>query len=455
MAKRLPRDIQKKLSAFKNRTDSRSSRQDVYINAFSGFGGARDPMQRTSFQIGEVPGNTTLETLYRFNWVARRIVEAIPEDAIRQWIEISIQDADLSTNIQSRFDELCAAELIEEALSLARLYGGALMIIGATDGKNPAEPLDENKISEIRFLTTLDRWQVAIGKTYDDPMQPNFGKPKTYRLQTAAGKKSVQGEIHESRVIRFNGSYLPERTRISNQGWCDSVIVSVNDALKHHGTSVQAGAILFQDFITKVLKIPNLAQLIADNNESTIMARIQYAIANMSSLGVSVIGQDEEMQKIQTPITGLVELIEKYIDLVSAASGIPKTRLFGQQLGTLSGADETTRNYYDLVKSYQKKHLRRPIHRLISLLLREQNETDPGDWSFEFCSLWQPTEKETAETRKLVAETDEIYIENNVLYPEEVAVSRFGSDGYSPETIIDTEARDRRKNPVADEEGFE
>lgn len=409
-------------------------------------------MQRTSFQGGTVPGRVELEELYRHNWVARKVIEALPEDATRQWIELNIDDSELSTDIQSRLDDLDASERIEEALCLARLYGGAIMIVGAMDGGDPAEPLDESKIEKVRFLTNLDRWQIAIGKTYDDPLKPNFGRPETYRIQPATGKKIIsQDLIHESRVIRFDGAYLPERTRAINQGWCDSVIVSINDSLKNHGTSVQAGSVLFQDFITKVLKIPNLAQLIADNNESTILTRIQYAISNMSSLGVSIIGQDEEMAKIQTPITGLVELIDKYIDLVSAASGIPKTRLFGQQLGTLSGADETTRNYYDAVKSFQKKKLQKPINRLISLLLSEKKTRYDKDWSFSFRSLWQPTEKETAETRKLVAETDQIYITNSVLFPEEVAVSRFGADGYSPETVIDEKARDRR-SPIDETE---
>ncbi len=438
----MSQDLERKISAFEARKGQKThSRVDAYVNAYSGFGGTRDPMTRTTFVGGRVLTKTELEDLYRFNWIARRIVDAIPEDVCRQGIKLNIEDQDLSARVITRLEKIGAWPALEEALCLARLYGGNIMVLGAMDGQEPTTALDERKLDQLKFLNNLDRWQLSIAQKHDDPMQENFGRVKTYRLQPMAASTPIdQRVIHASRVIRFDGAYLPDRLRIQNQGWADSVIIAVNEALKHHGTSVQAGAILFQDFITKVLKIPNLANLIADGEETTLMARIRYAVANMSSLGVALVGQDEEFSKIQTPITGLVELIDKYVDFVAAASGIPKTRLFGQQLGTLSGADETTRNYYDLVKAYQKKHLRAPVSRLISLILA-QEKADPGPWSFEFASLWQPTEKENAETRKITAETDQIYISNNVLQPEEVAVSRFGSDGYSMETTIDFDSR--------------
>ena len=437
----MDKDLVKKLKAFEGRKDQRTyTRKDVYVNAFSGFGGAKDPIMRTAFMGEPVLTQQELEELYRHFWLARSIVNSISEDACRQRIKLNIEDPNISTAVSSLLEDLSFWPLIEEGLRLARLYGGAVMIIGALDGQKPYEPLDLKKIARIASLTVLDRWQLSPAAMYDDPLAPGFGSPKTYRLHPVSGAALDSGRlIHESRLIRFNGAWLPERTRIANNGWHDSVLTAANQALKHFGTSLQAGAVLFQDFITKVLKIPNLAQMISDGNEDVLWARIQYAISNMSSLGVSLVGEGEEFSKIQTPITGLVELIDKYMDFAAAASGIPKTRLFGQQLGTLAGADETTRNYYDLVKGYQQKNMRQPIMRMIDLILAESKKSGT-DYSFEFAPLWQPTDKELAETRKIMAETDQIYISNQVLQPEEVALARFGPDGYSMETVIDTDS---------------
>ena len=447
-------DLDKKLAAFEARakhpTPVRSdagnkiihTRRDVYFNAFSGFGGARDPLQRTGFVSESVMNHTELEQIYRFYWLARRIVDLMPADACREGIDLNIEDADKGAAINRRMDELLVWERIEEALRMARLYGGSVLLLGAIDGQEPNVPLIPERVTSVASLTVLDRWQLTIRSTYDDPLKPEFGQPELYSINpVTAGGNQNRSVVHASRVIRFNGNWLPDRVRVQNQGWDDSVFVAINQNLKQFGISVQSAAVLFQDFITKTLKIPNLAQLIADGQEDILFARIQYAVGQMSSLGVSLIGQDEEFAKVQTPITGLVELLVTFMDLTAAAAGLPKTRLFGQQLGTLAGADETTRDYYDGVKAYQEKVLRAPVTRIIKLLLVEQKAKGVDDWSFEFSPLWQPTDKELAETRKTQAETDQIYITNSVLEPSEVAISRFGPDGYSMETVIDPDTR--------------
>ncbi|BBO74410.1 hypothetical protein DSCW_18270 [Desulfosarcina widdelii] len=446
-------DLDRKIAAFEARSGKPThTRHDVYVNAYSGFGGSKDPLQRTRFMGGLVLSQIELDELYRFFWLPRRIVNALPEDACRQRINLAIEDPEEGARILRRMEELKAWQIFEEALRLSRLHGGAVVIVGATDGQDPEEPLNAKSIKRVGSLTVLDRWQLSQAKLYDDPLAPNFGLPETYRLQAAnAAPISSGAVIHESRVIRFDGAWLPDRLRIQNNGWHDSVIIAINEQLKQFGISIQAVAVLFQDFITKTLKIPNLAEMIANGEEATLQARIQYAVSNMSSLGVSLIGENEEFDKMQTPITGLVDLLDKYMDLVSAASDIPKTRLFGQQLGTLSGADETTRNYYDRIKAYQQKHLRGPVTCLIELL-RAEKKAPAGGWSFEFAPLWQPTDKEKADTRKTVAETDQIYILNQVLTPEEVAVSRFGADGYSMETTVSTEADEDGVEKVSQEE---
>jgi hypothetical protein len=446
-------DIESKIAAFearaqqpaRSRTAAGASvvlRADAYVNAMSGFGGSRDPLQRTTFAAEYVPGQAELEQMYRFFWLVRRIVDLLPGDACREGIEITTEDEDLGADLYRRMDELLVWERLEEALRMARLYGGSIVLLGAVDGQAPETPLSIERVQKVACLTVLDRWQLTIHKTFDDPLSPDFGQPELYRINavTAAATGTRDSIVHASRVIRFGGAWLPARLRQQNQGWDDSIIVAINQNLKQFGVSIQSAAVLFQDFITKVLKIPNLAQLIADGEEATLMARIQYAVGQMSSVGVSLIGQDEEFAKVQTPITGLVELLDKFMDLTAAAVGIPKTRLFGQQLGTLAGAGETTRDYYDGVKAYQEKQLRNPLHRIITLL-RAEAKAKLEKWSFEFCPLWQPTDKELAETRKTVAETDQVYIINGVLDPAEVALARFGPDGYSMETVIDPDTR--------------
>jgi phage-related protein (TIGR01555 family) len=187
-------DLEKKIAAFKTRANRPETvrndkcapmvhtRQDVYFNAYSGFGGSRDPLQRTGFVAEPVPAQTELEQLYRFYWLARRIVDLLPADACREGIELNIEDADRGAALNRRMDELFVWERLEEALRMARLYGGSILLLGAVDGLDPAEPLAADRVTKLASLTVLDRWQLTISKAFDDPLAPQFGQPELYRI---------------------------------------------------------------------------------------------------------------------------------------------------------------------------------------------------------------------------------------------------------------------------------
>ena len=67
---------------------------------------------------------------------------------------------------------------------------------------------------------------------------------------------------------------------------------------------------------------------------------------------------------------------------------------------------------------------------------------DPRAWKADFADVWQKTPEEESANRKSIAEADKIYIEQQVLLPEEVAVKRFGSGEFdSGAPKIDIEAR--------------
>jgi len=417
---------------------------DAIVNAVSGFGGSNDPVTRSTFQSGAILTREELEIMYRFDWTTRRACDVIPEDATREGFTIQMDDDNLIAELLEDLKRLKVPQKIKKACKLANLHGGSVILLGALDGagENTESPLNIDSISEVAFLTVFDRWQLHIAQKYDDPLQAKYGEPEIYEIKPISHDKSTlqNRKIHETRLLRFDGALLPDYVLELNQGWHDSIIIAIHDALKHFQISTQAGAVLFQDFVTKVLKMPSLATLMLNKEYDLIEKRIQLAVGKMSSVGIAVIGNDEEMDKFQTPITGLVELMDKYIEYVCAAIETPRARFFGQQLGVLAGATETTRQYYDRVGVYQEDKIRNPLEYLLTLLMAAKGKT-PDKWSVKFNSLYKETEKEIAETRKAQADTDAIYIDRQVLSPEEVTASRFGSGEYSIETTINTNER--------------
>ena len=259
-------------------------------------------------------------------------------------------------------------------------------------------------------------------------------------------------------MIRFDGSWIPTQKQVANSGWHDSVLSSMISDIKNFIISNQSAGQLLQDFITKVLKMPNLSELIENDNLNAIEARIQYALRAMSNVGLSLIqggdaGVAEDFEKIQTPITGFTELLDQMKDMVCAAIKVPKVKLFGQQPGKLSGLDETIRIYDDEVAAYQETELRSPIERAYSLLLKSKENTkgEPDVWSLEFNPLRKKTDKEQADIHKTQSEADANYVNMGAISGEEVAESRFTQDGFKLNTTIDIESR-KEMNSIEEEE---
>lgn len=443
-------------------------RKDAYSNPFTGFGGANDTLRRTRFVLGPILDKATVENMYRFDWATRKVVNIIPEDGTRKWIDFTSEDPDAVKWVNDSMNQFGLRKMFTKASIYARLYGGSIILIGADDGQKPDMPLNTDRIKDIKFYNIFNRWRLRIDSIYTDPLHPKFGQPEFYTVQPGNRfGRSVASDhirVHESRTVRFDGTMIAEDTRQGNDGWQDSVLVSISESLKRYGTSMQAGGTLIQDFVTKVLKLPNLADLLStEEGVKQLETRMEFALSGTSLSGITLMGADEEYSKIQTPIAGLVKLFEIFMEELSASSGVPRSRFFSQQLGTLSGANETTRSYYDLVLGWQEDNLRDPLTYITFLILSNKSGPlggkVPDTWNINFRNLWVDDPKAQQEARKSQAEIDKMYIELQVLDPIEVRESRFGGDEFSFETELDEDISEILLNTEGEEdepeEGFE
>jgi hypothetical protein len=108
------------------------------------------------------------------------------------------------------------------------------------------------------------------------------------------------------------------------------------------------------------------------------------------------------------------------------------------------------RGWYDSVQAYREADLGPQIRRLVEAVAAEQGDQTPGEWVVEWPSLWQMTPGEEADYQAKIAATDKVYLEAQVVLPEEVAVTRFGGGSYSDGPIqIDESVREVPAETVA------
>lgn len=394
-----------------------------------------DKRLSAQFNYEPLPINDAAE-LWRGNDLAARIVETVPNEMLREGWQLTISDEnarDRQDRLTARCEDLGVDDALREALCYERALGGGAILLGASDmASTIAEPLQLEKVRSLDWLTVLEPRDLTPDSHYDDPQAPRFGQPRTYRL--ASGSQIV----HQSRLIVFPGIRTARRAR----GWGDSMLARCYRVLADYDMSWAAAGALVQDFSQAVFKLKGLAEVLATDKSGKFLARMQAMDAARSVLRATVIDAGEEFERKPTPIAGLPELLDRFAARLAAAADMPLTLLMGQSPGGLNATGESdVRFFYDRVAAMQRKRLLPALTTIVKLAMRADGVGEPEKWAIAFAPLWQQSDKEIAEARFVQAQADAIYISNQVLSPEEVALARFGGDEYSFDTQVDTEAR--------------
>lgn len=447
-------------SARESMTPTGTSRLDGWTSALNGIGTTtHDKRQATTFSADWVNNEAAVE-LWRGDDIAARIIETVPNEMFRQGYEIRIEDDSkgLQDRVLSKLEELGVNAALWDGLCYEGAYGGGAILLGANDGQDDlSKPLNLATLREFNWLTALEPRELMPIKWYSNPQAPKFGQPAVYQLtpispgagieESIIASKSTQ-QIHESRLIIFPGIKVSRRQLNTLGGWGDSRLSRVIRVLRDFNISWAAAAILTNDFSQAIFKMKGLAELIATDRDQVVKNRmLAVEMSRSIARAIMIDADNEEFERKTTPIQGLPELLDRFSTRLAAAADIPLTLLMGQSPAGLNATGESDiRFFYDRVKVQQDRKLRPALERLVTLIMATESKA-PANWSIHFHPLWQPTEKERAEARKIQMETDTGYIAAQVLSPEEVAVSRFGGDEFSFETNIET--NNRKPVPIA------
>lgn len=361
---------------------------------------------------------------------------------------------ELAELVEAKWKELNLSEALYTALCYERAYGGAAIMLGANDyATDLSKPLKVESVSEFTFLTVYEPRECQPLYYYADPRAPKYGEPAIYQVTLSSAGSPPPGQknlpltevmlVHESRLLVFPGikvsRYQPATGTYG--GWGVSILTRVMRVLRDFNAAFGAAGILTVDFAQAIFKMKGLHELFSQDKGDVVKNRMKAVELSRSVARAVLIDAEEEFERKQTPVEGLVDLLDKFIERLCAAAEHPRTLLFGSSPGGLNATGESDiRQWYDRCKSEQEQKLLGHITRVVELILQTMGEK-PASWSICFHPLWQPTDKERAETRKIVMETDVGYVNASVLAAEEVAISRFGGEEWSMETVVDFDAR--------------
>lgn len=403
-----------------------------------------------------------LEQRYRASPMAGMIIDAVAEDMTRAGIilrseKVSPNDIE---ELESSIVRMGIKDSFTKAIKWGRLYGGALAVIDI-DGQDLGTPLRVSSVAkgQLRGVRIYDRWR--LWPDVEDLVQGGVhdGKPRFYHVVESFYEGAEQPpisalKIHYSRAIRFIGIELPYWQMLQEFFWGESILERVDAALSAYDSALDGIDKLISRSYLRTVKVDGLRAVLASGGIAqqnleksfSLMARIQ------SNVGITLLDKQDEFQTNSYTFAGLSEAMREFAHQISASTGIPLVRLFGQSPAGLNSTGESDlRLYYDSIHAQQESRLRYGMHLILMVMFRHIfGETPPEDLNFDFTPLWQLSEEDKANVGVRIASIVNSYYESGIITQgqalNELKRSSAATGVFS--TLKQEEIREAERDPI-------
>lgn len=413
------------------------------------------------------PGYAFLSGLTQ-NALIRAGVETVADEMTREWITLKrvgtadkTQPSDGSPDaleiLRGEMDQFGLRDIFHQAAEMCGYFGGCLVYID-TGARG----------DDLKFPLVIDRATIGRGDVlrfvpvepiniypglYNsiNPLAPDYFKPSTWWV--------LGQEVHESRFLYFVTNPPPMILKPVYNFLGISTAQLAYDYILHFTEDREAASRLLNKFSLTILKT-NMDSVLFGDGTDEVMKRVKYMTQLRNNDGTLVVDKEQEdIIQINTPLSGVTDIVRQALELLAAIFRIPAVKLLGiSPAGFNATGESDLRNYYDHVHSQQEKIFREPLKKALKLLqINAGLEIDPAI-TFDFEPLGGEDETAINQRNLISAQTDVALISAGVISAEESRKRladnpTSGYDDIDPEDvpeqpegdftdIIDTEVRE-------------
>ena len=276
------------------------------------------------------------------------------------------------------------------------------------------------------FRTVEPIWTTPSVYNSNDPTAPDFYKPDAWYV---LGKK-----YHATRLLTFISRELPDIMKPSYNFGGLSMTQLMEPYVRQFLRTRDAVSDLIHNFSIIVLKT-NMESALQGGDGGELLKRARLFTQQRDNQGVFLVDkEDEELEQVAVPLSGLAELQAQAQEHMAAPSHIPLVKLLGITPSGLNASSEGEITvFYDFVRSMQESLFSQHLTTVLKVLQLNLWGKVDDSITFEYVSLDEPTGTELAAIRKSDAEMDATYINSGVIDPAEVRekVSRDPASGYN------------------------
>lgn len=375
-------------------------------------------------------------------------IETIADDMTRKFIDLTSQgEEDLSAKIselESDLQRFCVKSLFNRALSLTGYMGGCLVYIdmGELDDEEKRVPLylDSSTFKQGSFkgFKIIEPINVYPGVyNSSDPTSDDYFNPETWYI--------LGNEYHKSRFLYFAQNEVPLLLKPLYNFFGISLSQQVLEYVQNFTENRRSAQRLLNKFSLTIWKT-DMSAFLSGGDCNSLTQRVKYFNAQRNNDGTALIDKElEDMVQINTPLSGVTDIVSMSLDLAPVILGISKDKYFGDLPKGLNASSEgTNRIYYDKIQSLNEKICYDNVEKVIKILqLNRYGEID-DNISFQFAPLWEMDERERAEINKIHADTAAVYVDRGCLSQEEIrgALAANPDSGYSNIDVDDVPETD-------------
>jgi len=346
---------------------------------------------------------------YMSSGMLRKVIAIPAADRTQKWRDWQADKPTIAL-IEAEEKRLGIRGKVKQAEVLRGIGGGALILVTAGDHASELTP-EAMRRGGLIAVNVVSRWEITPEDFDKDLASPTYRQPRRFRIDSD-GK---QASIHPSRVIAFRGDPIPAGSAIDDTEayWGDCQLLRVYKAVER-SDDTQAW---FVELVRKAkllrIGIPDLLDMLStEGGKQQLNERIALIASSESTLNATVYrsgtGADDPGEKIddyQINWSGIPAFMDAVDQRLAAVSGIPFTKLMGRSPGGMNATgDSDMNNWWDTVGDGQENETRPCLEQLDPFLIRSAGATNPDKPWWVWAPLRKPTEKEEAETFKVLME---------------------------------------------------
>ena len=323
----------------------------AWRSALASFLGFTHQGKRDLYEVFGYPRQVTAQELYGLysrNGVANRIIRSFPQATWRDYPCIRDEAGDSSekdgdsysefyATTEQFFEERNVLRALERADRLASIGRFGVLVMGFRDGKRLNEPLEDGK-HQLLYLQPYGEPNAVVNAWDQDETSPRFGKPVSYTVQTGAlsvgdrptPRRSFQ--VHWTRVLHI-AEFLDEDEVYG----LPRLLPPYNDLL---ALEKVVGGAAETFWLTANRGLMLSADKEARLTDADVTAMKEQAEEFQHQLRRNLVGTGITPHVLGSEDPDPGPNVDKLLDLIAGAVGIPKRILIGSERGELSSAQD-------------------------------------------------------------------------------------------------------------------